>query len=1179
MTNKTASIFISSQLKPSFTNSVFVWSLCLLFAVGPVIKAQESAAEMRALEDGKPVERELKGGEAHSYRIALARDQYLEVMIEQRGVDVAIALVGPDGKMLGEVNRAKGAKGAETLTFVADAPGSYRLEVRAAEKNATTGRYEVQIIKLRTATPEERTLEEARRLAEESRGLRQKGKYDDALPPAERALAIREKALGPDHLRVAESLFALASIYDDKEEYAKAEPLFSRSLAIYEKTLGPEHTDVARALRSLAWIYSVRQDYAKAESFYRRALSIQEKALGPEHSEVAVTLNDLALLYYEKGDYDQSIEINRRVLEIREKTAGPESEGAARALNNLALSHSWRGDYAQAESLLRRALIIDEKLYGLEHPEVATTLDNLANARQDQGDYAEAEMLYQRSLVIREKTFGPDHPKVAQSLHNIGTLYERKGDYQKAGELFRRSAEISEKKLGPDDPDVATSLYHLAKVYMEQGNYAQAEQPLRRALVILEKALGPEHSEVAFALELIGRLYFQSKKDYTQAEAFLQRAVAILEKVLGPEKPQVAVALSGLAALYLSQGDYARAETLYRRALSIREKALGPDHPDVAQALDDLGRLSQVKGDAEQALAFLSRAGEVRERNFNHNLPLGSERQKLSYLKLFADDTDHALSLHAQLAPRDPRALQLAFTTLLRRKGRALDMMSDQMAALRRRADPQDQALFGRLSASRSRLATWTLRGPDKKNAAVYPVQLKRLEDEVEELEAEISARSAQFRAQSSPITLEAIQALIPDKTALVEYALYHQSGVKSASASTTRTRYAAYVLTRQGEARWVELGEAATIDSAIEAWRQALRDPDRKDVRRLARALDAKLVEPVRALLGHSEHLLISADGPLNLIPFAALVDEQGEYLVERYTITYLTSGRDLLRLQVARESKSPPVVMADPAFGEPATIASRPRGPQANGASHGEAAGQGAAEVDYSQIFFGPLPGVSGEVRALRELLPQATFLTKEQAVEAALKRVSGPSILHIATHGFFLEDQESANDQSRAATARSKEATRLGRWVAHVENPLLRSGLALAGINQGRSGVDDDGALTALEAAGLDLWGTKLVVLSACDTGVGVVRSGDGVYGLRRSLVLAGAESQMMSLWPVSDRSTRELVVAYYKELMRGRGRGESLRQVQLQMLRGRALSHPYYWASFIQSGEWAKLEGRR
>jgi CHAT domain-containing protein len=157
-----------------------------------------------------------------------------------------------------------------------------------------------------------------------------------------------------------------------------------------------------------------------------------------------------------------------------------------------------------------------------------------------------------------------------------------------------------------------------------------------------------------------------------------------------------------------------------------------------------------------------------------------------------------------------------------------------------------------------------------------------------------------------------------------------------------------------------------------------------------------------------------------------------------------------------------------------------------------------------------------------------------------------------------------------------------TRLGKWVAQVENPLLRSGLALAGANQGRSGPngEDDGVLTATEAAGLDLWGTKLVVLSACDTGVGEVKQGDGVYGLRRALVLAGAESQMMSLWPVSDRSTRDLMIGYYQGLQQGQGRSEALRQVQLQMLRDRARRHhPYYWASFIQSGEWANLEGRR
>ncbi len=195
------------------------------------------------------------------------------------------------------------------------------------------------------------------------------------------------------------------------------------------------------------------------------------------------------------------------------------------------------------------------------------------------------------------------------------------------------------------------------------------------------------------------------------------------------------------------------------------------------------------------------------------------------------------------------------------------------------------------------------------------------------------------------------------------------------------------------------------------------------------------------------------------------------------------------------------------------------------------------------------------------------------KTQATEAALRQLHGPRILHIATHGFFLEENEFA-----VADTRGVADTRLGKWVANVQNPLLRSGLALAGANQGKSG-DDDGVLTALEAAGLDLWGTKLVVLSACDTGVGEVKNGEGVYGLRRAFVLAGAESELMSLWPVSDSSTSDLMISYYQALQQGQGRGEALRQAQLQMLQNKERQHPFYWASFIQSGEWANLEGRR
>lgn len=235
--------------------------------------------------------------------------------------------------------------------------------------------------------------------------------------------------------------------------------------------------------------------------------------------------------------------------------------------------------------------------------------------------------------------------------------------------------------------------------------------------------------------------------------------------------------------------------------------------------------------------------------------------------------------------------------------------------------------------------------------------------------------------------------------------------------------------------------------------------------------------------------------------------------------------------------------------------------------------------------------MPGTAGEAQALGTILSGVTTLTGARATEAALKRVSGPRVLHVATHGFFLTDQSALAAQDARGIKLGKE----GPAAPAGENVLLRSGLALAGANARRSDGGEDGILTALEAAGLDLWGTKLVVLSACETGLGEVKNGDGVYGLRRALVLAGSESQVMTLWQVSDEATRDLMVSFYKRLRDGEGRTEALRRVQLEMLKGGAVagganrglgggglviksadrSHPYYWAAFIQSGDWRPM----
>ena len=409
---------------------------------------------------------------------------------------------------------------------------------------------------------------------------------------------------------------------------------------------------------------------------------------------------------------------------------------------------------------------------------------------------------------------------------------------------------------------------------------------------------------------------------------------------------------------------------------------------------------------------------------------------------------------------------------------------------------------------------------------------------------------------------------------ALIDFAQYRPYNQKEAKQEKQvgKPRYVAYVLPSQGESQWVELGDVEAINRKINAFRQALRDKQRQDVKRLPRAVDREVMQPVRKLLGMTRRVFLSPDGALNLIPFAALVDEQNRYLVQRYSFRYLTSGRDLLKLKEKIQSKRATMLLADPDFGEASKVGDT-------------ATASIADESALSGFYFSRLAQTELEVKELKKLFPQAEVLTGARATEAVLKQASGPMILHIATHGFFLDDMVKLEEVPRGEQTRLMVRRRKGRSgnseseQAELINPLMRSGLGLAGANIRNGGEGNDGILTALEATGLDLWGTKLVVLSACDTGVGEVKNGDGVYGLRRALVLAGSESQMMSLWPVSDTGTRELMIDYYKQLKAGQGRSEALRQAQLKMLANPKRRHPFYWASFIQSGEWANLSGKR
>ncbi|OUL33512.1 hypothetical protein BV372_15995 [Nostoc sp. T09] len=319
---------------------------------------------------------------------------------------------------------------------------------------------------------------------------------------------------------------------------------------------------------------------------------------------------------------------------------------------------------------------------------------------------------------------------------------------------------------------------------------------------------------------------------------------------------------------------------------------------------------------------------------------------------------------------------------------------------------------------------------------------------------------------------------------------------------------------------------------------------------------------------MGNAHHILISPDGQLTLIPFEALIDEQNQFLIQRYAFSYLTSGRDLLHFQPSVSHFSAPVVLADIDYDNQVQAVAAAKATTARGY-------QNLRSADLANLVFSPLSATKDEATAIKAIIADAKVLLGKDATETAVKQLHSPSILHLATHGFFITDVEQNLNPSL-----SNDLQQLPQKVLHIENPLLRSGLALAGANRRNQAPanSDDGVLTAQEVAGLDLRSNQLVVLSACETGRGDVKVGEGVYGLRHALVIAGSQTQVLSLWQVDDEATKLLMVKYYQNLKAGQGRHEALRSAQLELLNSPNYQHPMYWAAFVPSGNWAPLSDR-
>ena len=863
------------------------------------------------------------------------------------------------------------------------------------------------------------------------------GDYAKAEPLYQEALRIRQKVLGPEHPDTAEILNNLALLYQAMGEYAKAEPLLQEALRIWQKILGPEHSDTAQGLNNLAELYQEMHEYAKAEPLLKEVLEIRQKVLGREHPDTAKSLNDLAELYEAMGDYAKAEPLFKEALEIRQKVLGREHSDTAQSLSNLGALFWAMGDYAKAEPLLKEVLEVRQKVLGHKHLDTARSLNNLAELYQAMGDYAKAEPLFKEALEIRQKVLGREHPDTAQSLSNLGALFWAMGDYAKAEPLYKEALEIWQKVLGPEHPLTATSLNNLAELYEAMGDYAKAEPLFKVALDIRQKVLGREHPNTATTLNNLADLY-QATGDYAKAEPLFREALEICQKVLGREHPDTARSLNNLALLYWAMDDYAKAEPLYKEALEIYQKVLGPEHPNLATSLNNLAYLELDLGKIQEAKRLGQLGYATGLKAFSQILSFGSEDQRLAYQRL-----QDPYTLFAAVGESDP----ILAGAVLHYKGVVLDSIIEDRLLAETGKDEANRELVEQLNAKKRIVAQLSLQTTAASGKEAGE-RIKALEQEVENIEGKLARQGTDLgqARRALTATVEQVQAALPHDMLLVEYVRYsHYLGK-----SKYELRYGAVVLSADAPPRWATLGSAKEIEATLKRYQRLVRNAGDEEMTAILQKIYNEVWKPVEQLFPiHTNRVIVSPDGQLNFLSFATLLDAEKGFVAEKYSIQYVTSGRDLLRESQSTSSKQV-IVMANPKFDGDLNLNIQMA--KSELPIEGSGVLRGTEKRDVEDLSFEDLGGTQQESDQLIGQFKRwgwtAKSLTRAKVTKQALLELHGPYILHLATHGFFQpEDSSSEANPNQSQSLGIKSDLSKSRFF---KNPMHRSGLALAGAN---------------------------------------------------------------------------------------------------------------------------------
>lgn len=947
--------------------------------------------------------------------------------------------------------------------------------------------------------------------------------------------------LGERHPEYATSLYLLGVLYHNLGNHAAAKPLYKQALAIQKQVLGEMNHDYAATLNRLGRIYAVMGSYKDAMPLFIQTLVIWKEILGDKHPAYASCLNDLGNLYFDMGNYAAAEPIFLQDNAIIKEVQGEGNPDYAASLINLGNLYLNMGNYPAAEPIYKKSIAILKEAMGEDNPSYAVPIGNLGVLYLKMGNYVAAEAFMNQGIAIQKRLLGDRHPDYATYLNNMANLYNYLGNYAAAEPLFNQSMQIRKDILGVHHPDYAMSLNNLGNLYQNMGDFSRSEIMHKQARDARKEALGKDHPKYAGSLFNMGILYTKFGR-YNEAEMDLVQAIDIQKKTLGWKHPELATSLRNLGLLYKNMGNYAASESRYQQALAIQKEILGERHPDYAESMADLANLHLAQNQFQLAIPEWVKAKNLILAHQKVNFPSLSDNEKEVFYKTkirpyFEQFTSTVLqpqtySGHDSLLPQ-------LYDLHLTSKALLLNESSRWRRTVLASGDKNLLEKFLAWEQATKKYAAYLNEEED-----FNPKTADSLERVSREMEKNLSKISERFTnlTERNPKSWTDVQKTLKPGDAAIEVIRFRTLGnyqmfnpvdsIKphSLHGLTDSVQYAFLVVTPTS--KWPELvvfSEGNAMEKALTGYRNYIKMgvTDEKSYqtywKNLGEYLRKKRIKKV----------YFSPDGVYYQISLPTLFNPKtGKYLLDEIEVFQVTNTRDLLNEKASESGSQYAILLGSPDFGSGYT----------------------------------PLPGTQKEVETIAQNLKEKGWEPEvhfgKEAGELALSNMKKPRLLHIATHGYF--------EASESYMPNNRVGNRAASTVIKKTNPLWRSGLILSkNRSQDTLTWGNDGILTAYEAMFLNLSHTELVVLSACETGLGEIQNGEGVYGLQRAFMVAGAKTVIMSFWKVNDTVTQELMVGFYRHWLAGLTKREAFVKTQRE-IRARYPT-PNYWGAFVMVGE--------